>query len=132
VPVLLPASSSAVLAPLLRTDAECCVWWATPVECQSALFRVNREGRLAASLLDQGLRRLRDLMDDVDVVAPTAHVRERAGRLLRTHALRAADALQLAAALAWCDDRPAGATFVCLDERLSQAARGEGFTIAPA
>jgi hypothetical protein len=43
-------------------------------------------------LLQQALDRLSDLFDNVDVIAPTATVRERAGRLLAIHPLRAADA----------------------------------------
>jgi hypothetical protein len=45
--------------------------------------------------------------------------------------LRAADALQLAAALIWCEEQPAGEVFVCLDDRLREAARREGFTLVP-
>ena len=67
----------------------------------------------------------------MDFIAPSNRVRERAGRLLATHPLRAADALQLAAALVWCDEAPQGETFVCLDERLSAAARREGFAVLP-
>ncbi|HSJ25022.1 MAG TPA: hypothetical protein VK929_10160 [Longimicrobiales bacterium] len=59
------------------------------------------------------------------------HVRTTAMRLLRTHPLRAADALQLAAALAWAP-APAGDVFVTLDERLATAATLEGFTVLPA
>ena len=40
-------------------------------------------------------------------------VRRRAGRLVAAHPLRAADALQLAAALVWCEEQPAGEAFVC-------------------
>lgn len=47
------------------------------------------------------------------------------------HALRSADALQLAAALVACDERPRGETFVSLDERLRNAAQREGFTVLP-
>jgi hypothetical protein len=46
--------------------------------------------------------------------------------------LRATDALQLAAALVWCDETPRGEPFVCLDERLGDAARREGFRLLPA
>jgi predicted nucleic acid-binding protein len=60
---------------------------------------------------------------------PTEEVRERAERLLRIHRLRAADALQLAAALVWCEDRPRGRALIGDDGNLSEAARGEGFTI---
>jgi hypothetical protein len=49
-------------------------------------------------------------------------VRDLATRLLGIHELRAADSLQLAAALTWCQQRPANRNFVCGDERLSRAA----------
>ena len=50
-------------------------------------------------------------------------------RVLRLHALRAGDALQLAAALIWCDMRPQGRAFVCADEALTAAAEAEGFAV---
>jgi uncharacterized protein len=83
------------------------------------------------ALVEQGTRRLAGLFEDADVIAPTSPLRDRAGRLVSAHPLRAADAFQLAAALAWCDDTPAGESFVCLDERLREAARREGFAILP-
>ena len=101
------------------------------MECQSALYRRHREGQLTASQLEQALLRLTALVEDADVVAPTPRLRDRAGRLLAIHALRAADALQLASALVWCEDAPAGETLVCLDGRLRDAARREGFAVLP-
>jgi uncharacterized protein len=47
------------------------------------------------------------------------------------HPLRAADAFQLAAAQAWRQQDPSGASFVCLDERLRDAAAREGFSSLP-
>jgi hypothetical protein len=55
----------------------------------------------------------------------------RAKRLLARHTLRAADALQLAAALLAADDDPQRLEFVTLDERLAEAARLEGFRVLP-
>ncbi len=60
---------------------------------------------------------------------PTDDLREQAQRLLRTHDLRAADAMQLAAALAWCSHRPRGRCFIGADNKLSEAAEAEGFTV---
>jgi len=54
-----------------------------------------------------------------------------AGRLLLSHPLSAADALQLAAALTWAGKQPREHAFVCLDRRLHDAARKEGFLILP-
>jgi predicted nucleic acid-binding protein len=116
---------------MLRSDVEPSIWWGSPVECQSALHRRHREGELPPPLQEQALRRLAGLVEDVDVIAPTSRLRERAGRLLGVHPLRAADALQLAAALVWCEDAPSDETFVSLDQRLRSAARREGFTISP-
>ena len=82
-------------------------------------------------MLNETLVRLKALVDNADVVAPTLRVRERAGRLVAAHPLRAGDALQLAAALVWCNDAPQGDAFVCLDGPLREAARREGFTVLP-
>jgi hypothetical protein len=59
-------------------------------------------------------------------VQPGDLVREQALRLLRVHTLRAADALQLAAALEWAG-APTDADFVTFDDRLREAAVREGF-----
>lgn len=61
-------------------------------------------------------------------ILPVEDVRIEAARLLRLHALRAADSLQLAAALTRASRRPAGRGFVTLDSRLTAAAR-EGFEL---
>jgi len=82
--------------------------------------------------VEQGLQRLTHLLEDSHIIAPTLRLRDRAGGLVAAHPLRAGDALQLAAALMWCDDAPSTATpFVCLDGRLRDAARREGFAILP-
>jgi hypothetical protein len=49
--------------------------------------------------------------------------------LLRLHPLRAGESLQLAAALVAAGHDPATLEMVCLDERLTAAARREGFTV---
>ncbi len=81
--------------------------------------------------MQQTFQRLEELIADADTIPPTDPIRRRAGRLLALHPLRGADALQLAAALAWCDEQPSGVSFVCLDERLREAALRESFTVLP-
>lgn len=107
------------------------VWWGTRVECASALARLEREGVFGSSEASTLRAELTKTLGAAVEVRPVERVRERAERLLRLHALRAADALQLAAALVFCRDRPSGTEFVCLDERLRTAAASEGFTILP-
>jgi len=64
-------------------------------------------------------------------VQPTEAVRARALRILSVHPLRAAAALELAAALIWCQERTHGASFISLYEPLRLAAALEGFRVLP-
>ena len=65
-------------------------------------------------------------------IQPTNSLRAVAERMLGVHALRAADAFQLAAALQWCRGETSGMSLVCFDSRLRSAAHREGFTVLPA
>lgn len=131
VPVIVSEPRSGAVTTLLAADEEPVIWWATPLECQSALRRRHRESPWPAEQLAAATERLRLLVQHADTVAPTDELRRRAGRLLAVHALRATDALQLAAALIWCEEQPHGEGFVTLDARLAEAAAAEGFVIHP-
>lgn len=116
---------------LFRRDPGMVLWWATPVECVSALTRFEREGRPARTALDQAWAGLRRLQATAHQVQPAEEVRSLAEGLLLKHPLRAADALQLAAGLLWSEERPRRAGFVALDHRLRTAAAREGFQLFP-
>jgi predicted nucleic acid-binding protein len=105
------------------------VWWGTPVECVSAVSRREREGALSLGEATTALEMLRALSESWQEVLPSDAVRSIAQRLLRVHPLRAADSLQLAAAVVASEGNAARLPFVCLDERLSEAAIREGFPI---
>jgi predicted nucleic acid-binding protein len=79
-------------------------------------------------ILDNALTRLEAFFEEAHTVAASEEVRLRAGRLLAVHALRAADALQLAAALVSCEEDE---RLVSLDQRLREAALLEGFVVIP-
>lgn len=132
VPLLIAEPSSGQVAALLREDSEMIAWWTARVECASALRRREREGLLAARDVQRASELLSELSAAWSEVLPARRVRALAERALAVHPLRAADALQLAAAQAWRQDEPAGAPFVCLDERLRDAAAREGFMPLPA
>lgn len=112
-----------------RGDPEVVVWWGSEVECASALARLDREGGLNADTRRDALRRLDALAASWQEVEPTIRVRRSAIRALRLHPLRAADALQLAAAQAIAEDRPENTALVTLDDRLALAAEREGFSV---
>jgi uncharacterized protein len=130
VPLLLEQEATASLEALLDRDAGMAAWWGTPVECASAAARLRREERLTLREEERVLDAVAALRAAWVEVLPSEEVRERAVRLLRVHSLKAADALQLAAALVWAGT-PAGAELATLDERLALAARLEGFRVLP-
>lgn len=105
------------------------VWWATIVEAIASLNRLARIGNLGPREMSQAFARLEHLRYRWSEVQPIDSIREQAERLLRTHKLRAADALQLAAALQWCAQHPRGRTFIGGDNDLSRAAEAEGFSM---
>lgn len=99
----------------------------TEIETISGLCRRWREGALAIDDRDRVLSRLRNDLGQVIVVELTAPVVARATALLLRHALRAADAIQLASALFLRDELGGEMPFLTADERLAAAARSEGF-----
>lgn len=131
VPLILSELRSADLTERLAGDDAVAIWWGTPSECLSAIHGRHRQTPATQATLAGAFDRLRAIVDFADVVAPGDDVQRRAGRLLAVHPLRAADALQLAAALTWCEEQPYGERLVSLDERLRDAARREGFVVQP-
>jgi uncharacterized protein len=132
VPLLVAEDGSAALLGLLEDDPSMLVWWATPIECTSALAREERAGRLAATAVSAALERLAVLSEGWNELSPSEPVRSVARRVLRVHPLRAADALQLAAAIVASSHQPSSFEFVCQDQRLADAAAREGFKIRSA
>ena len=114
---------------IVQRDPAIAAWWGTRTECASAITRKAREGHQEiASAAEAELHRLAGQWFEIE---PVEEVRVTAERLLWSYSLRAADAFQLAAALAWCGGRPASMEFVSLDARLRGAALDERFTILP-
>jgi predicted nucleic acid-binding protein len=110
-------------------DSELLVWWATEAECVSALTRLERDRSLDGRSMNQALLRLDGLRAGWREIQPVDRLRQTAIRLLRVHPIRAADALQLAAALVAAEDHPPTLPVVTLDERLARAAEREGFPV---
>ena len=131
-PLLVDEPRGAQLRDLLAADPLVLAWWSSRVEMASALARREREGLLGAAESTVAFAGLQRLAQSWEEIAPGDAVRSTAVRLLRAHALRAADSLQLGAAVVAAGGEPAALEFVSLDERLASAARREGFTVLPA
>lgn len=129
VPLLLTEVGTAPLQRLITDDNEMLVWWATEVECASAIARLERDGALREEDASEAFATLRQLADGWHEVEPSDGLREAAVRFLRVHPLRAADAFQLAAAYIAAERRPPSLELITLDERLGSAARKEGFVV---
>lgn len=115
---------------LLEEDRAMVVWWGSVIECWSAFARLRREEVFSVEDEEAARALLHTLQESWVEVLPSQDVRAHAGRLLRIHAMRSADALQLAAALVWAGQPPA-AEIVAYDRRLKDAARLEGFAARP-
>jgi uncharacterized protein len=129
VPLLVTEVTSRAVTGTFEADPDVIAWWATHVECVSALARLERDASLPRASMSIALRRLDGLAAAWHEIEPGTSVRQLAVRLLRVHPLRTADAFQLAAAIVAADGQPATLPFVTLDDRLAHAAEREGFPI---
>lgn len=129
VPLLVAEAATRRLQALAAEDPDMLVWWGSEIECVSALACLERDAALNAQAMTLSLQRLRQLAAAWHEIDPSDAIREAATRFLRVHPLRAADALQLAAAFLAAERRPASLTILTLDDRLGAAARKEGFTM---
>jgi predicted nucleic acid-binding protein len=130
VPLIVGDASTEAMQAVAEKDPVMCVWWATEIECVSALARLEREGALTDTATTAALERLDLLAEAWNELQPVVAVRGAARRLLRVHALRGADALQLAAAVVAAEGLPSSLDIVTLDRRLAAAARREGFSVS--
>jgi predicted nucleic acid-binding protein len=103
------------------------VWWATSVEIASAFARLARRKEIDVAGQSRAAERASNLASSWSEVKPSLNLKMNAEWLLTMHDLRAADALQLAAALEWCYDNSSRRVFLTADRRLHEAASARGF-----
>lgn len=130
VPLLCREEASPAIQRLYGQDSDLLVWVLTRTEILSALCRRLREMSMTREDLASAKLRLRSLQMDWTELGDYQRIRDRAERLLEVHPLSAGDALQLATALVFVDERPRDFGFVSLDRRLMEAAAKEGFSVA--
>ena len=129
IPLVVDEATSTICRGLLREDEAVATWTLTQTEIASSLRRKEREGRVSGEDVDSALARLAALAASWMTVESVAQVKARALRVLASHPLRAADALQLAAALVASEDQPQDWWFISRDIQLRDAARREGFKV---
>jgi predicted nucleic acid-binding protein len=129
VPIIVAEAGSDLVDDWLRADDSVCTWGFTRVELASAVERRARDGALTPAQRRDALKLISDLGGACTEVVDLEAVRVRATALLARHALRAADAAQLGAALVVADSGVRNLAFVSLDRRLADAAAREGFEV---
>jgi len=113
----------------LLSEHSAVIWWGCPVEVGSALARMHRDGILSPAAYQATVQRLAAMLASWRQVPPDDRVRETALHQVERFPLKAADALQLAAALVWSRHKPQGRLFICNDTSLGNAARAAGFEV---
>jgi len=118
--------------PLLQRLSETydvVVWWATSVEARSAFARDLRAGVLTPAEHELAVGRLEELKAGWREIQPSEALRGLAESMVERYSLRAADALQLAAAYVWSLSQPFDKFLISGDKRLLEAAREAGFRV---
>ena len=107
------------------------VWTLTPIEFVSAVCRLTRQNDITQTQAISLISEFRGIATTFELVSQVELVKQGAERILHLYPLKAADALQLAAALVGVDHKPEGHQFVSLDRTLAEAALKEGFRVLP-
>src|SRR5207247_10366206 len=126
VPLLVRQSNTSQAVAVYKL-LECVVWWATPVEIASAVARLLRTGKISTDDFAKSRNLANALFSSWAVIFPTDAIRATSMQLVERYDLRAADSLQLAAALHWCGDAPQGRIFLSGDQKLHDSALLSGF-----
>jgi predicted nucleic acid-binding protein len=129
VPLVIAESPSPKVKNWVRSDSEIIVWTLTRVELLSAIARRRREDSMSLPMLAAARRNIVRAWDGWSEITAVELVRRRAERLVEAYPLRAADALQLGAALIAAEDNPRNLEFVTLDRSLAEIAEREGFPV---
>jgi predicted nucleic acid-binding protein len=101
----------------------------TRIEVVSAIARRKRERPELAALWNRAIRDVHEAASRWTEVSDAVAARRHAERIIIDHPLRAADALQLGAAIVAADGDPSSLELVTLDRRLAEAAAREGFLV---
>ena len=120
VPVIVAEEGTALARSWLEEDAAVVTWALTAVELTSAIERRARQRLLGIDGRRRALELVRQLAEGWDEVTDLLAVRRQALTYLARHNLRAADALQLAAAFLTSEGDPPSLGFTCLGSKKPQ------------
>jgi predicted nucleic acid-binding protein len=129
VPLCIHEAASRFARQQLRHNAPV-VWWGSSVELHSAICRLHRSNQITDNKERQGaVARLQLFKNTWGEILPSDDLRDLAEQLLGRYVLRAADSIQLAAALTWCGRYPAKKPLLSGGRQLCEAAASAGFDV---
>ena len=129
VPLCINEPRSILAGKLWKQFPEKFVWWETSIEISSALARIRRENNITSAQRQKAEKRLETIEKIWREIQPVARVKELARTFPALYSLKAADSMQLASALVWCQEKPKNRDFISGDEKLIKVAEAVGFTI---
>ena len=129
VPLLVEQELTSKVIRFHKNNSKVVAWWGSSLECTTALSRLEREGKIGEPIVYRSLKLLDELRSSWIEIKPVEEILQIAKRLVRTHSLRSADSLQLAAAIVASQKKSPFLPMFCLDDRLCSAARREGFAV---
>jgi hypothetical protein len=129
VALVIPEAGTARVRTWVNEDPQIAVWTLTRVELLSALARHRRDRPRAAEQLVRARGEVLEAWERWTEVTAVDVVRAHAERIVERHPLRAADALQIGAAVVFGRGEPSAVDFVTLDAAQAEAATREGFHV---
>jgi hypothetical protein len=124
---LCTTQAASELARRLVREHSFVIWWATSLEIASAIQRLTRTGEITEEESLLAYQRRGKLMRSCREIQPGGAVLDQAEELVRRYPLKAANALQLAAAWVWTMGDPAGSAFISGDRQVLTVANALGF-----
>ena len=128
-PIFVVEARTKLVRRWLAEDPLVIVWTLTRVELLSAFARRRRERASNHVGLSTARREALAAWDPWTEITAVEAVRGHAERLVEIHPLRAADALQVGAAVVAAAGQTINLAFVTLDDRQAEAAEREGFRV---
>jgi hypothetical protein len=129
VPLFIEEASTTEVEGWRAADPGITTWMMTRIEVISGIARRKREWPDLLAHWNRAIREVHEVASRWIEISDAAATRLHAERIVMEHPLRAADALQLGAALVAADGDPQSLELVTLDNRLAEAARREGFPV---
>jgi predicted nucleic acid-binding protein len=129
VPLFIEEASTTEVEGWRVADPGIATWMMTRVEVISGIARRKREWPELLARWNRAIREVHEVASRWIEISDAATTRLHAERIVTDYPLRAADALQLGAAIVAADGDPHSLELVTLDGRLAEAAPREGFPV---